>query len=273
MEGAQDPLHDYYELGLERDRLDSGSGPLEFLRTKEVLLSHLPHDRCRIADIGGGPGRYAVWLGELGHQVHHRDPVPLHVQQAAEATRHLPDVDVAVGDARDLDLADATVDVVLLLGPIYHLPAAADRRRALHEARRVVRPGGPLFIVAISRWAARLHGVLTEQLYIERPEIVDFLPAIEETGVVAPRHEASFTGYSHRPQELADEIVGAGLELVDLVNVEGPAALPPALGDRLAEPQHASIIIDSARALERVPELLGAGPHLLAVARRPAGDV
>lgn len=263
----RDPLHDYYELGEERGRLDSGVGALELLRTKELILRHLPEAPCEVADVGGGPGRYAVWLAELGHRVRLRDVVPLHVEQAIVATHHLDAVDVAVGDARSLDLADGSVDVVLLLGPMYHLPVAADRRRALAEAQRIVRPGGLLFVAAISRWAARLHGVLVEQLYVDRPEIVGFLPEIETTGVVAPRHHASFTGYSHRPQEFADEVRAAGLELVELVNVEGPAALLGDLADRLADPGHAAMVVDSARALENVPELLGYGPHLLAVAR------
>jgi hypothetical protein len=30
-----------------------------------------------VADIGGGPGRYALWLASLGYQVEHRDLVPL----------------------------------------------------------------------------------------------------------------------------------------------------------------------------------------------------
>lgn len=270
MEGDRDPLHDYYELGLERDRLDGGAGALEFLRTSELILRHLPDRPCTIADVGGGPGRYAVWLGELGHTVRHVDVVPLHVEQAAEASSHLDGVEVTLGDARDLDLAAGSVDAVLLLGPMYHLQRLAERARALAEARRVVRPGGLLFIAAISRWAARLHGVLTEQLYVDRPEIIDVLPEIEQTGVVAPRHQASFTGYTHRPDEFSDEVRTADLDLVELVNIEGPAALLGDLTERLADPAHADVVLAAARALEHVPELLGCGPHLLAVARRPS---
>ena len=48
----------------------------------------------------------------------------------------------------------SVVDAVLLLGPVHHLRRRADRVRALREARRVVRPGGPVFVAAISRWAA-----------------------------------------------------------------------------------------------------------------------
>jgi ubiquinone/menaquinone biosynthesis C-methylase UbiE len=139
---------EYYALGLEQARLDSGSGLLEFERTKEIIGRHLPRQPAVVADIGGGPGRYALWLAELGHAVRHRDVVPLHVEQLSLVAGGR-DIETAVGDATELDLADSSVDAVLLLGPLYHLQRRPDRLRALREAKRIVRPGGPVFVVAI----------------------------------------------------------------------------------------------------------------------------
>jgi hypothetical protein len=56
----------YYSRGEERDRLSSGVGYLEFLRTTEIVSRRLPSPPAVIADIGGGPGRYALWLASLG---------------------------------------------------------------------------------------------------------------------------------------------------------------------------------------------------------------
>jgi hypothetical protein len=67
-----------------------------------------------IADIGGGPGRYAAWLAELGYTVEHRDPMALHVEQVRASSGLM--VHAEVGDARGLDLPDSSVDAVLLLG-------------------------------------------------------------------------------------------------------------------------------------------------------------
>ena len=85
MSGADD-LHAYYEQGEEVDRLDEPAGQVEFLRTTEVLSEHLPPAPAVVADVGGGPGRYALWLAGLGYDVHHRDLVPLHVEQLRAAT-------------------------------------------------------------------------------------------------------------------------------------------------------------------------------------------
>ena len=265
------PLHAYYELGEERERLARGAGALEFARTKEIVARHLPAAPCVVADIGGGPGRYSAWLGSLGYRVHHRDLVPLHVEQAADALAGFDGCDTAVGDALAVDLADASVDAVLLLGPLYHLPRRADRLRALGEVRRIVRPGGPVFVAAISRWATRLDGVLVKQFYRDVEGMIEELPHVEGTGELRPLFPGSFNGFTHRPRQLAAEIRAAELDLVDLVGVEGPAALLTDLDERFDDPRDAEVVFDSARALERVPELIGIGPHLLATARRPPG--
>jgi len=52
----------------------------------------------------------------------------------------------------------------------------------------------------------------------------------------------------------------ARLDLVDLVAVEGATALVAGLDERMANPPEARLVLDAARAAERVPELLG-GPR------------
>jgi SAM-dependent methyltransferase len=264
-------MHEYYQRGEEADRLVAGSaGPLEFARTQEIVLRRLPPPPAVIADVGGGPGRYALWLAGLGYRVLHRDVVPLHVEQLrAAATPASAAVNTAVGDARSLDLADASVDAVLLLGPLYHLPRRADRVQALREARRVVRRGGPVFGAAISRWAARYDGILRLRLYEQVPAMLDAMGPLERTGVIPPLEAGWFTAYTHRPRQLRAEFASAQLAVTDLVSVECGAFLLPDLSERMADPEARQVIMDSARAVERVPELLGLGSHLLATGLRP----
>jgi ubiquinone/menaquinone biosynthesis C-methylase UbiE len=82
------------------------------------------------------------------------------VRQAEEAGSFT----ASVGDARRLDQDGESQDAVVLFGPLYHLTSADDRRLALDEAHRVLRPGGRLMAMAISRCASMLDGLYRDWL-------------------------------------------------------------------------------------------------------------
>ncbi len=268
-----DPVQAYYARDGERDRLGTGVGRVEFLRTTEVVARTLPPPPAVVADVGGGPGRYTAWLLDRGYDVIHRDIVPDHVDQIRArypTGSKLGDrLDAAVGDARQLDVDDDSVDAVLLLGPLYHLIEAADRRQALTEARRVVRPGGSIHAAAISRWATRLDGVLIGRIDDPHPQVLTLIDEVEATGVLPPVFEGSFTAYLHTPAQLRDELLAAGLVVEQVVSVESVAFALSDLDARLDDPDERRRLLDALRAVESVPDLLGVGPHLLAATRRP----
>jgi SAM-dependent methyltransferase len=206
-------------------------------------------------------------LVDAGYTVIHRDLVAAHVEQVRSRHAHL--VDTAVGDARALDLPDDSVDAVLLLGPLYHLEDPADRVRALREAGRVVRSRGVVYVAAISRWAARLHGMLVERVHLKYPTIVEMVDEMEATGDMRPIHDNSFNGYAHTPDQLRDEVQLSGLELESFVALEGISFALSDLDQRLDDPDERRLLLDTLRAHDHVAELLGLGPHLLATARKP----
>ncbi|GGU99682.1 hypothetical protein GCM10010260_40010 [Streptomyces filipinensis] len=138
--------------------------------------------------MGGGSGAHAEWLAAGGHDVELLDRVPGHVARAAP----LPGARARHGGAHALDVPDASVDVVLLLGPLHHLPERADRVRALAQARRVARPAG-LVVAAINRCAG-LHDTLARGMYVDaaagdgrlRPGRAPEAPAAARPEVPAP---------------------------------------------------------------------------------------
>lgn len=256
----------YYGQDKERDRLADGVGRVEHARTVEIICRTLPPAPAVVADIGGGPGRYTDWLVEGGYTVVHRDVVTGHVEQVR--SRHGGRVDTAVGDARQLDLADSSFDVVLLLGPLYHLRHAEDRVRALREARRIVRRGGAVHAAAISRWAARLHGMLVSRIHQVLPVLAENIDEMERSGWMRPIVESGFTGYAHTPEQLRSEVTQAGLVVESIVALEGISFALADLNARMDDPAERTLVLDTLRAVESVPELLGIGPHLLATAQR-----
>jgi ubiquinone/menaquinone biosynthesis C-methylase UbiE len=271
-------IESYYAQGGEQARLDQGYFPLERARTQEIVLRHLPPPPAVVLDVGGAAGVYALWLAARGYEVHLVDPVPLHVEQAARASGESdhPLASSSVGDARALARGDAGADAVLLLGPLYHLIEREDRLRALREVQRVLRPGGLVFAAAISRFASlvdNLANVTGAGLphVLASPAVLDMVRQDLAGGPHRnPTDQAQYftTAFFHHPDELAAEVREAGLELVDLLPLEGLGAFTGAFERVWADEGRREALLGLIRMVEREPTLIGVSPHLLAVARR-----
>jgi SAM-dependent methyltransferase len=262
----------HYELDLEHWRLFPHGRPgLEFVRTMELLDRFLPPAPARVLDIGGGPGVYAAPLAKRGYEVTLIDLTDLHVERAREVSAQQPrhTFAAALGDARNLDMPDAAFDAALMFGPLYHLTEHADRIRALREGGRVLRRGGVLMAVGISRFASLLGGLFEHELHnpLFRPIVEQDLRDGQHRNPDPAGHPEFFTtAFFHHPDELAREVSEAGLRLDGLYAVEGPAWIIPWAGLTDEEREDA---LFAARATEREPALLGVSPHLMAVATKP----
>lgn len=173
-----------------------------------------------------------------------------------------------MGDARQLSFSDDSFDVVLVLGPLYHLHEQADRIRVLEEARRVARPHGLVAAAAIGRFASLFDGLVREFLF--DPEFRDIVQRdfIDGRHANPERRPHWFTtAYFHHPDELVDEIGSARLSLVEVVGVEGLAGWLPHLERRWADNADRDVILSATRLIEAEPALLGLSAHLLAIAR------
>ena len=260
----------FYARGLERDRLAGGDGELEFLRTQRLLDRYLPPPPATVIDVGGGPGRYSVWLAARGYRVHLIDPVPLHIEQARAALAAHSGARADVGDARALDLPGESADAVLLLGPLYHLQDRADRVRALTEARRVCKPDGVIAAATISRFASTIDG-LQRGLLVDPVfrEIVD--GDMRDGRHMNPtNHPAYFTtAYFHRVEDIASEVAEAGLALEGTFGIEGLGWLLADLAGWLSNDPRRSVLLNALERMEAEPSLLGVSAHLLTIAKRP----
>ncbi|MFI7635333.1 class I SAM-dependent methyltransferase [Nonomuraea sp. NPDC049400] len=251
----------YYEQDREHARLREGRGRLEFWRTQDVLRRTLPPPPARVLDVGGGTGVHAEWLSADGYEVELLDPVPLHVERAAGLTG----VTARLGDARQLPVPDASVDAVLLLGPLYHLHERADRVRALAEARRAVRPGGLVAAATISRYAA-VHDMVYRGHYLEERHRQAAHAAMVDGVMLSSMH--GFTGYLHDPDEVPGEFADAGFAQVERYGLEGAFWLYGDVDDWLDDPERRALMLGAQRSMESVPSLLGVSGHLLTVSRR-----
>ncbi len=80
------------------------------------------------------------------------------------------------------------------------------------------------------------------------------------------------TSYFHRPEELADEIKNAGLELSQIVAASGNVKLLPGLSQLLDIAESRDHVLSVLRLLEAEPSLIGMSQNFVAIAQAPAGD-
>ncbi|MBE8991155.1 class I SAM-dependent methyltransferase [Nostoc sp. LEGE 12450] len=272
----QNPILDeivaHYERGLEAERLSKRTNPIELVRTQELLSRYLPPPPAVVFDVGGGSGIYACWLAQLGYKVHLIDPVPLHVEQARSASQLQPDYPLAsaeIGDARQLNQANNSVDAVLLFGPLYHLIERSDRIAALHEANRVLKSGGLVFAVSCSRFASLLDGLFRG--WLDDPEFVEIVhrDLLKGQHRNPSNHPAYFTtAFFHHPDELKAEVEEAGLSCEKLLAIEGPGKLLQNFEEHWSEQNRRQRLLQAIRWIETEPSTLGVSAHIMAIGKK-----
>ena len=264
---------DYYASYAEESRLERGPFQLEFERTKRILTAVLPPAPARVLDVGGAAGAYSAWLAALGYEVHLVDASSRLVAEARRRNETSRDriASLEVADARALPHADASAAVVLVMGPLYHLPDGADRAQALREAARVLAPSGTVAVAAISRYASALDGLArglgADEAFVRiRDRDLRDGQHRNDTG----RGDYFTTAYFHRPDELRAELETAGFEDVAVYGVEGPGWMVADFERRWHDPALRNDLLQVAAALEREPSVIGASAHLLGIGRKVA---
>jgi SAM-dependent methyltransferase len=267
---TEEQIIDHYNQYDEAERLKHDIGPLEQIRTQELITRYLPPAPAVVLDVGGATGVYAFWLGGLGYGVHLVDIVPRHIEQARKAAQEAGSPRLAsmrVGDARHLDFADELADAIIMHGPLYHSPDREDRLRAIAEAKRVLKPGGILLAFAITRYAGLIYGLLRG--YVFDPVYRRMIRTEVQTGRREDPPDWLMTfpnAFFHHPDELKAELQDGGLVHERTLGILGPAWMVPDLDASWKDQAQREVILDIARLTENEPVL---GPRLMAVARKP----
>ena len=210
----------FYQDAYEDGRMERE--PLEFIRCKEIISRYLSEEPMEIADIGGATGVFSFWLAAKGHNVHLLDFTPSHIQKAKEygQSKNISLASYDCCDARALPYGDACFDLVLEMGPLYHLQGRGDRLSCLSEARRILRPGGMLLCEAISRYAPLIDGF--KQLLVDDEKFIGILDKDIETGLHSPGDTSYFTtSYLHTPEDIKGELADSGFGSVEIIAAEG----------------------------------------------------
>jgi len=265
-------IRDYYSLSMEHERLSSVAGQLERTRTEQILDRFLPKPPAVILDVGGGTGAYAFPLAKRGYEVHLYDPIPSHIEYARQVAKSQPKFPlsgISVGDARMIKMEDCSADVVLFLGPLYHLTEKEDRLKALYEAFRTLKVGGLLFAVGISRYTSLIYGLRFG--FIDDPEFLKIVKQDLENGQHRnPTGKLCYftTSFFHEPEELRAELELVGFKVQSLLAIEGPLWISTSLHQYWENPTLRKQLLSFLERIETDIAILGASAHIMAIGKK-----
>lgn len=271
-----------YNAGIERDRLRTGIGLIEFERTKEILLEKLPPPPAVIYDIGGAYGEYAWWLASLGYEVHLFDLSETNITMSAELAEEYPGTRLAaaaVCDARAIPRPDASADAILLMGPLYSITEYEERILAIRESRRLLKDGGLLFAAAltpysvlVSRLAVYHENDTPKRRELDDPAVLDMIGRALENGCYINPEKKIANGigssHLHTAKALREELLCGGMTTSSVHGVMGGAWLAPNIHELMNNEETKRTLMKTVRMLDTHEEIIGLSGHLLAVARK-----
>ncbi len=136
---------DFYNRYDEDGRLLRKSRMPEYLNTMRYIEKYLTPG-AKIIEIGAGTGRYSLALAEMGYDVTAVELVPHNIEIMQKKVKPHHKIRIHEGNACDLSAFESEkFDIVLLLGPMYHLFNDEDKHKALSEAIRLAKKNGVIY--------------------------------------------------------------------------------------------------------------------------------
>lgn len=190
-----------YENYKEENRLTTNNARrIEFITTTRIL-EEVISDKSKILDCAAGTGIYSFWLADKGHDV----------------------------TATDMScFADDSFDVVLNMGPFYHLTTEKQRKKCMKECLRVLKKGGLLVTAYIPRYYIFQCIAMSDEKYLDK----HLAEQLVKTGVLRHDDEKCFwtdTYYSSK-EEMELIYQKYGLEITDHFAQDG---LTPLLAQKV----------------------------------------
>jgi predicted acetyltransferase/2-polyprenyl-3-methyl-5-hydroxy-6-metoxy-1,4-benzoquinol methylase len=262
-------VRDFYDESHEFEYTRIANRP-EFLLTCRMLDRYIKRGD-KVLDIGGGPGRYSLYLAEKGCDVTLFDLSPKNTEYATErAVEQGLTIKTVTGDARNADkLLNERFDHVLLMGPLYHLLEEPDRVTAVNAALKLLKPGGLLFAAFISMSGGLVY-LLREmpEMILEPSEERFLIPLVEGKSYGG----AAFTqAYFVNQNEVLPFIERFPLQKLHLFGQEG--FLAPNEHKLLEQPPEViAAWLDLAEKMFEKEEYLSWAEHLMYVGRKDEDD-
>lgn len=226
-----------YENYKEEDRLITNNARrVEFLTTVRAFDSIFPKN-AKILDCAAGTGVYAFYLAEKGYYVTATDITPRHIKYIEDELKKKPyKMQTEVLDATDLSIfKDETFDIVLNMGPFYHLIDREQRDKCICECLRVLKKSGLIATAYISRYFVFPYVSTSDTKYMK----VELAKQLFQTGILKHDDPNCFwtDTYYSTPDEMEKYYNEKSIEVVDHFAQDGISPMLRKSIDSLDEAQ------------------------------------
>ncbi|MCG7499569.1 class I SAM-dependent methyltransferase [Vibrio sp. Of7-15] len=266
-ESVQEEYLGYYANFDEEKRLTCQNiTRIEFDTTINQLSDFMPECQT-LTELGAATGRYSLFYAQEGIEVTAVELVPELIAQLKEnADKKGLNVHIHEANATRVPfISDNSQDVVLILGPLYHIQSQSEREAVMKEAHRIVKDGGIVAVAYISRFfVAGLLAKMSPSLVT--PEV---LSELNETGLVTTSEVDAFfrTGYFASPSEIEVLVESSGFSLVKHISTDGFSRYIGQEINALTETQYQAWLSYHLSNCDE-PSLLGSSNHGLVIAKK-----
>lgn len=256
-----------YENYKEEDRLTTNNARrIEFVNTVKIFKEHIKK-KSKILDCAAGTGIYAFYLAEQGHDVTATDITPRHIDIINKNLSDKGyDMKTAVLDATDLSIFDdESFDVVLNMGPFYHLITEEQRNQCIDECIRVLKRDGILVTAYIPKFYVFQYIAMSNRKYLDSTLAKQLI----ETGISKHSDKKSFwtdTYYSSK-EEMEQLYASRNLKIIDHFAQDGMAPLLSNQVDQWNESEF-DVWCQYHYDVCREPSILGASNHVIIIGKK-----
>ena len=148
----------------------------EFVSTTYILDKFILKG-FHILDVGAGTGAYSLYYAEKGCSVVAIDAVPRYIEILRSKLQSQPNLDIEayVADIRDFALPlTKDFDVVLFMGPVYHVPQP-EIRGCLNTCLRVLKEDGILAVSYVNTYEGHENDRYAEMMIFYSPSEIEQL--------------------------------------------------------------------------------------------------
>lgn len=197
---------------------------VEYFTNLHYLKEYVKPGMC-ILDCACGTGAYIFDLLSMGGKVFASDLTPSHIKKlnAKLKERNIISVKTEVCDATNLSMyPNEFFDVVLCMGPLYHLLSEQEQELCINECRKKTKLGGVIFFSYLNRCSIFPYIVKSNKSLLTQQNIDSFFT--KKRTVYNKDPFCFFTdSYYHIPEEIESIMIKGNLKKEKHIGMDGPA--------------------------------------------------